>query len=74
MVIGIIVAMVFATVFILGALSIVRMTKDSIKCPKCGGDMFFIGNVSEGKVYYDEKHFGYPHLYKCSKCGYEKTL
>lgn len=72
---AIIIVVAFALIFMLGALAIVKTGSDTLQCPKCGGDMFFIGNISEGKIHYDnEKHTGCSHLYKCSKCGYEKML
>lgn len=52
---------------------------NDIKCPKCGTEMRFIGNVigtdTEDKVFNTyHKHPAYKHVYKCPKCGDEYVI
>lgn len=73
-IIGFVVAVVtilFTAVSISGA--------NDIKCPKCGTEMRFIGNVigteEEDKLFdINHKHPAYKHVYKCPKCGEEYVI
>lgn len=52
---------------------------NDIKCPKCGAEMQFMGNVigtdEEDHLFnVHHKHPAYKHVYKCPKCGEEYVI
>lgn len=74
----VIIAIVLLLGLLLVALSVCSI--NHVKCPKCGATMYFEGNIIDRRMDFlitevnDYKHLGYPHVYKCPKCGTTKII
>lgn len=77
-IIGAILLILFLALVCLASIATIRI--NHVKCPKCGTDMDYIGNqidIGEGFPITDNskyRYLGYPHVYRCPKCGKIKTI